>query len=153
MTKHPHTTAHHEEPSQVHHRSEKVLGFLPPLPDDILDLIVKYGPWLVLVGSIFATFNAIGSFGLLAADTELVTDPDIVFVSAMAQLTTAIVGLLAFIWLHERRALGWWAVVALVGFDLIEGLLIGGFRNVPWLVFSTLVHAYVLLQVKDDFSE
>jgi hypothetical protein len=127
-----------------------VMG-LPNLPDGVVDLILQYGPWLVLLG---AVVSAVGALGTLVQATGADALPELrqQVWPALLGLVAAAVNIAAFMGLRDRQRLGW--NLAALGFVLetMAQLWIAGGANILYSGIELLLTAYVFLQVRDRFN-
>lgn len=138
--------------STIEYKLETFFAKLPQFPTDVKDLIVKYGPYVVLVGGVVTLLSTLQSFfsGLRS--------PDIfVFNNYLFLVFNAVVGLAliaSFKPLLNRQMRGWRTlfyinildiVILVISFVLFPAFYIFGFA-------APLIAFFLLFQVKSHYS-
>ena len=132
----------------------KLDGFFhlaPPLPADIKDLIVNYGPYLALVGGILGILSSgILNFFIVGWAPKMYEFSLYnYYLQVVFNLIAAVILLLAFKPLQNKKLRGWRMLFYLT---LLEVILLIFTINVAGLIFCFL-SLYLLFQVKDKYSE
>ena len=134
--------------------SEYLLKKAPPLPPQVREFLVKYGPWIMLVLGILALPAILAAFGLgtlfggmaMTAGLRVGLNYQLTMLLALVQI---IIQFAAIPGLMKRQLQGWklvfygtllGAVVSLVSFNIL-GLLIG-----------TGLGLYILYQIKSYYK-
>jgi hypothetical protein len=128
-----------------------VMG-LPPLPANIRDVLVEYGPWLVLASSVMNGFSVAGHFIFL--NGSLGGNTGSVFLSLMLTLASATLGVLAFVWLRARRRVGWNMLAIVLILHYAAGLVLGeSGAGILFAVIPVLLAAYVMFQIRSAYTK
>jgi len=119
---------------------------LPAIPDSLVETAVTYGPWLVLANSVFAIFGVIST--LTAASATQGGSGIGTFWLMLGQLATAVLGVPAFIWLRQRRLIGWYTLAAMLGIDALFATLAAGPAALLGGGITIILSLYILVQIK-----
>jgi hypothetical protein len=140
--------------AQLDTYAERVRVQLPAAPDNVLDIYVKWAPWVIMVFGALAVIALLGLLGMTSVLLPLFTAfggyrygssilSELVFSLLLAGLDIA-----GGYMMLKRRITGWWLVAAgLVVYailDLFSAAVLG-------LIVTVLV-AYLHLQVKPRYS-
>ena len=128
-----------------------ILG-LPPIPDDLLDITIKYLPWLVLAA---AFTNGMGAIGILigASSYLAVGGNSAAAFGAVVSLLASVVGVAAFFWLSDKRELGWNLLVGAVVLHLLSGMFVAGIAGLLPTIIGVVVAVYILNQIRSSYSD
>lgn len=138
---------------------EKVFRKTPHLPKRVTDVLVKIAPYLTLVSGLFMITGGLRSiFG--AQDFHRIfnfwrTVPSVYFyLTGSLQILAGIISLMAYKPLQNKKIEGWQILFFLVALELIMNLVsVLFFRNGYFgLLFSLLISAYILYEVKPEYT-
>ena len=128
------------------------LGKFPPFPDDIKELLVKYGPYLILISAVFMLFGLLTAFGVGTAAIGIGAIPFgsglMMYIALFVVTIIAVIYLMAFTPLRARKKAGW---------NLIYyALLLSLFSNIIQLAFlsaiiSGVLGFWVLFQIREKY--
>lgn len=129
---------------------------LPSLPAEgvnaILDLVVRYLPYLVLAVSAFNGFGAV-SLLITMSNNPQMTISRLAGLGAFLNLASAIFGVLAYVWLTQRRRLGWNLLVLVLVLMLTGQLLMSGFASILYAGIEVGISIYVMLKIRDVYNK
>lgn len=128
----------------------------PTFPDEVKEFLVKYGPYLMLIGAILGIFALIGAFGVLGG-TEVYGiglsaygGAGIQFWIGMAiTVGVMILYLLAFKPLRERKKEGWNLIYYALLLNLLSSLIQ---LHIFGVIFGAVIGFWVLFQIRDKYS-
>jgi len=123
---------------------------LPGLPPDILDLVIRYGPMLVLAAGAINGFNAASMFVHLSSSATQ-SDGLLQYFSALLALAASVGMVLAYVWLNQKRRIGWNLLAFALIIQILGQILVAG-SSILYTGVQVLLTAYVMLQVRDSFS-
>ncbi len=140
--------------STIESRLESLFARLPSLPIDVKELIVKYGPYIVLVGGIVTLATTVSAFlqGLTSVSLAPML-PLNAYLSLLFNLVIGIALLLSFKPLRSQHIKGWrtllsvnllYIVFTLISFLLFPLFFVFGFAG-------PLISLYLLFQVKSYY--
>jgi hypothetical protein len=125
-----------------------VLG-LPGLPQDVIDFLVRYGPYMILCAGAFIGFGAVK----LLMISPMITQRDTFGpVSAYLDLAAAVIIVASYVPLIIKRRTGWNLLAAGLGIFFFSQFLAAGVGSIVFFSLELLVAAYVMVQVRDYFS-
>lgn len=124
---------------------------VPGMPAAILDLIIQYGPILVLAAGTYGAF--IAAVNLIAVLGAVTDQPKgwmafVLFVNMVGGIAMAT----SYAWLKLRRRLGWNMLAAGLIVTILGQTLASGFASILYTGVELLVTAYIMLQVRDSYS-
>jgi len=125
----------------------------PKMPADIQKLIVQYGPYLVLIGTVFSAFGLLSAFGLMAVSTPFMMmggyhAGSFYQINVLFGIASVVLSALALPGLFKKTKQGWQysfyntilgAVMNAVTFNLI-GLVIGA--GIGFYILYQIKHHY-----------
>lgn len=125
--------------------------YIPDLPNDIREIILKYAPILVLAASVLnggniaaliigISNNDQSAFGLLPA------------IGVYLGLVSVAAGFLAFIWLSQKRRLGWNTLAFALIFQLLSQVMMTGVSTILFIGLEIAIITYLMLQVRDSYT-
>lgn len=126
----------------------------PALPKDIKELIVKYGPWLVLIGLIFSIPAVLAVFGLgavlspllLLAGPRLGAGFTVAWIFLAASL---VLEAFALPHLFKRAKKGWTLMYYATLLGVIENILM---FNIAGLLIGSILSLYILFQIREYYK-
>ena len=131
------------------------LGKFPAFPEEVKEFLVKYGPYLMLVGAIIGAFGLLAAFGIGGAAVGLgaaayAFGSTVQFWIGLAITSVQIVlYFMAFAPLRERKKEGW----KLLYYALLLGLLGSLIQlSLLGLLIGGLLGFWVLFQIRDKYS-
>jgi len=121
----------------------------PSFSDNVKELIVQYGPYVLAVGAILGLLQVfrIFSYGgaLLGADTFVAVN---YYVSIITLVITSVLYLMAFTPLKARKQAGWnllyYAVLVGLAGNILQLSIIGA-------ILSGIIGFWVLFQIRDKY--
>lgn len=122
-----------------------ILG-LPGLPPAILDLAVQYGPVLVLAAAVLSGFSAVSILTGSAADPSAT---GLLPLSAFLSLAASAAMVLAYVWLTQKRRIGWNTLALALIIQFLGQILVTGVSSVLYTGIAILITTYVMLQLRD----
>jgi len=103
------------------------LGKFPPFPENVKEFLVKYGPYVMLVGAIFALFGLLAAFGIgtaaLGVGMIAYGSGFNMYVGLLIATVIMIMYLMAFSPLRARKRAGWNLLYYALILSLISNLL------------------------------
>lgn len=125
---------------------------LPALPSNIIDLAIQHGPLLVLAVAVFSGFNAVSLFiGLSSAD--LPQTNSLLPLCTLLSLGASITMILAYIWLTQKRRIGWNMLAIALMVEFLSQILLTGVSSILFTGIAILITTYVMLQLRDSYSQ
>jgi hypothetical protein len=125
---------------------------LPGLPPAILDLIFQYGPVIVLAGAVFNGFNAFGGFISLSGSNSAAPST-LVPLSLFLSVAAAVLMAASYIWLTEKRRMGWNTLAIALIVQFTGQFLMSGAITILYSGIEIIITAYIMLQIRDHYSE
>lgn len=132
------------------------LGKFPAFPDEVKEFLVKYGPYLMLVGAVLGIFGLLTAYGMLGG--AMVYDLGLSSYGGMAiqlwigmafTLIVLVMYLLAFKPLRDRKKQGW----NLIYYALLLNLLSSVIQlKIFAVIFGAIIGFWVLFQIRDKYS-
>lgn len=126
----------------------------PKMPTDIQKLIVQYGPYLVLVGTVISAFGILSAFGLLSYTSTFKMMPGM-YLGPMYQLysvfsaITVVLSALALPGLFKKAKQGWQYMF----YNTLLGTLMSIITfNIAGLIIGSGLGFYVLYQIKSHYK-
>ncbi len=125
---------------------------LPGLPADVIDLIIKFGPWLLLLAAALNGFSAIGALiGLLSVGPSPANGQ--LLLGALITFAAAITMGLSYVWLVQKRRLGWSLLALGLIIQFLGQSVSSGSASILFSGVELLITAYVMLQIRDYYSQ
>lgn len=126
----------------------------PAIPKDVKELIVKYGPWLVLIGLIFSIPAVLAAFGMSAVLSPflLLAGPRLGagFTIAWVFLAVSLVlEVFALPHLFKRARKGWMLMYYATLLGVIENILM---FNIAGLLIGSVLGLYILFQIREYYK-
>ena len=132
---------------------EDVFRKLPPLPANIVDVLVGITPWIALIFGILGVLGALAGLGILTVFAPLaVVSGDrgfgLGYISTIGLGLSSLLMLAAFPGVKARKASGWqllfWSEVVNVVASLV-GLSVGS-------IIGAIIAFYLLFQIKPRYK-
>ncbi len=121
---------------------------MPGLPPAIIDLLVRYGPVLVLAAGAFGALNAVVMF----FGQPLASSSGLALPSAFLGLAASIAMLLAYVWLKQKRRIGWNTLALALIAQFLSQILVTGVGSMLFAGVEVMFAMYVMLQLRDSYS-
>lgn len=103
------------------------LGKFPPFPENVKEFLVKYGPYVMLVGAIFTLFGLLAAFGIgtaaLGVGMIAYGGGFNMYVGLLIATVIMVMYLMAFSPLRARKRAGWNLLYYALILSLISNLL------------------------------
>lgn len=136
---------------------EKVLGLfksLPKLPVEIVNFIVSFGPYLVLIGGVLSVLSILSLFSIgtlvfysFAPLTRSLFP--FYYIYVIGSVISGIMLILSFKDLQEKKLFGWRLVFWSGNVNIAASLLSMNFFGA---ILSALISWYLLSQIKQKYS-
>ena len=123
---------------------------LPGLPVDIIDLLLKYVPWAVLASASLSGLSAVTMFSVLGTSHAPATA--IAVMLGAITLATALGMGLSYVWLTQKRRLGWYALAVSLGISLLGQLVTGNALSLLSVGVEFFFTVYVMQQIRDYYK-
>lgn len=132
------------------------LDKFPAFPDEVKEFLVKYGPFLMLIGAILGISALIGAYGVLGGSEIYGLGLSAyggagiqLWIGMAITLGVMILYLLAFKPLRERKKQGW----NLLYYALLLNLLSSIIQfHIFGAIFTAVIGFWVLFQIRDKYS-
>ncbi|MDQ6482181.1 hypothetical protein [Dyadobacter sp. LHD-138] len=128
------------------------LGKFPPFPDNVKELLVQYGPYLILIGAILGLLGLLAAFGIGGAAIGLglaaYGSGFSFYVGIVLAAVMMIMYLMAFSPLRARKKAGWNLMYYALLLSLISNLLQLAILAV---IIGGVLGFWVLFQIRDKY--
>ena len=124
----------------------------PSLPKQIKELLVNYGPYLIIVSLLFAIPSILALFGLSALSVPFSSFGRLGFnytLSTIVLLITLVLQVIALPGLLKKKASAWRLMYYAVLVSAVHSLLL---FNLGGLIIGTLLSFYILFQIKSYYK-
>jgi hypothetical protein len=128
----------------------------PAFPDEVKEFLVKYGPYLMLVGALLGISALIGAYGVLGGSELYGIGLNAyggggiqLWIGMAITLVVLIIYLLAFKPLKERKKKGWDLLYYALLLNLVANIVQ---LNIFSLIFGAIIGFWVLFQVREKYS-
>lgn len=128
------------------------LGKFPPFPDNVKELLVQYGPYLILIGAILGLLGLLTAFGIgtaaLGIGMASYGSGFSFYVGIVLATVMMIMYLMAFSPLRARKKAGWNLMYYALLLSLISSLLQLAILSV---IIGGVLGFWVLFQIRDKY--
>jgi hypothetical protein len=126
----------------------------PALPDNIKEIIVKFGPWITLIMMIMLLPVILGVFGLAAllAPASFLGGANVGFsyvVSLLFSIATLVIEGIALPGLFKRQLSAWRLMFYSTLLGAVDSLI---HLNIVGLIIGTAISLYILFQIKNKYK-
>ncbi len=131
---------------------EYLVKKVPGLPKQIKELIVNYGPYLIILSLLFAIPSILALFGLSAMSLPFRSFGRLGFnytLSTVVFLATLVLQVLALPGLLKKKASAWRLMYYVAIVNALHSLLL---FNLGGLIIGTILSFYVLFQIKSYYK-
>ena len=129
------------------------LGKFPPFPDNVKELLVQYGPYLILIGAILGLLGLLTAFGIgtaaLGIGMASYGSGFSFYVGIVLATVMMIMYLMAFSPLRARKKAGWNLMYYALLLSLISSLLQLAILSV---IIGGVLGFWVLFQIRDKYA-
>ena len=128
------------------------LGKFPPFPEEVKEFLVKYGPYVMLVGAIFTLFGLLTAFGIgtaaLGVGMIAYGSGFNMYVGLLVATVIMVMYLMAFSPLRARKRAGWNLLYYALILSLISNLLqLALFA----FIVGGVIGFWVLFQIREKY--
>ncbi|MCF0057372.1 hypothetical protein [Dyadobacter sp. CY356] len=128
------------------------LGKFPPFPEEVKEFLVKYGPYVMLVGAIFTLFGLLAAFGFgtaaLGIGMMAYGSGFNMYVGLLIATVIMVMYLMAFSPLRARKRAGWNLLYYALILSLISNLLqLALFA----FIVGGVIGFWVLFQIREKY--
>lgn len=124
----------------------KIFASVPKLPVGVIDFIVSFGPYLVLVGGILGILSVLT---LLSVTVIPFVPIYFVYLNVISAFITGVASVTSFSELQKRSLFGWRLIFWSGNLAIIVSLIS---LNIIGAVLSALISWYILSQIKSKYS-
>ncbi|GAB3166389.1 hypothetical protein [Telluribacter humicola] len=127
------------------------LGKFPDFPDEVKEFLVKYGPYLMLVGAILGLLGILTALGIGTAAIPFMPygSSAVFWVGMVLTALVLVMYLLAFSPLRNRRIQGWRILYYALLLNLLGSLIQ---LNILSLLIGGAIGFWVLFQIRSKYS-
>lgn len=126
----------------------------PKMPADIQKLIVQYGPYLVLIGTVFSAVGLMSAFGLMAVSAPFMMmggyhAGPLYQMNMVFSIATVILSALSIPGLFKKTMQGW----KYSFYNTILGVIMNAVTfNIIGLIIGAGIGFYILYQIKHHYK-
>ena len=128
------------------------LGKFPPFPDNVKELLVQYGPYLILIGAVLGLLGLLAAFGIGTAAIGIgmasYGGRFSFYVGIVLAIVMMIMYLMAFSPLRARKRAGWNLMYYALLLSLVSNLLQMAILAV---IIGGVLGFWVLFQIRDKY--
>lgn len=128
------------------------LGKFPPFPDNVKELLVQYGPYLILIGAVLGLLGLLAAFGVGTAAIGIgmasYGGGFSFYVGIVLATVMMIMYLMAFSPLRARKRAGWNLMYYALLLSLVSNLLQMAILAV---IIGGVLGFWVLFQIRDKY--
>lgn len=130
-----------------------VFSKFPHLPKEIQNLIVSFGPYLVLIGGVVGilsilTLFSIGSAAFYSVYTNSLSNVPFYYLLVISSVVTGIMMVISFKDLKDKTLFGWRLVFWSFTISVITMIIT---LNIISAIVSAIISWYILVAVKDSY--
>lgn len=132
--------------TSVEEKILKIFAGAPKLPGNVVDFIVFFGPYLVLIGGILGILSV---FTLLAIPVMPLVSMQFIYLNVVSAVITGIAAVASFDELQKKSLFGWRLIFWTGNLSIILSIIASGILGA---IIAAVISWYILSQIRAKYN-